>query len=387
MNTYINEIAKEFNIPTIDRTKKIWFIRTNGGSFYQDYCVNGFVALGWDKISTDLITSQDLSWEQKKNRIIELYPDEQRPGLILGQLISFYQRMSYGDIVLIPAMGGRQISIGILGELVNSISHKPLTQDYVTCDYLHKRSVYWIKEIDLCQDIYLFRELRAQQTISEISDCANLVYRNLFSAYITDNEIHLTIQKISNADLSMIDNINLYSSIMSIFQNTANLYNCDIPKDSITIKTAVGSPGFIELISNLNISAIAAIAWIRTLIGKVKNDDSKTTATGLLAIANTINSLINDHSTRKNADKITNVEIEERKANVEKTKAETEKIKAETERINIENQILQRQLTPPTEEMINKTVELIGNNFEKLSTAAESAGLICDDSQSTNIAS
>ena len=47
-------IADELEIPFIPRERKVWFLRTKGGKYYFDFKYNGFIALGWDRLSPRL---------------------------------------------------------------------------------------------------------------------------------------------------------------------------------------------------------------------------------------------------------------------------------------------------------------------------------------------
>lgn len=357
MKSLSNEIAKLFNIAVIDKTQKIWFFRTNGGAYYHDYCINNFIGLGWDKIDKQLILS-DRAPEIKKEIIEDIYPDEKRPGLILGQMNTFYNKMHLGDLVLIPSEGGKEVSIGVVGDLIDEIHHLENETEYPKCEYIHKRRVNWIKKVDLYQDVYLFRALRGQQTISDITDCAGLVLRNLYPVYISYNSLHLTLKKTSEADYSLHTNVSLCSSIIAISEEISRIYNGENFENSLKIKTAMGSPGFIEIIADLIPEATIAIGVIfNYVIGKIKSDGS---ASGLLGVFGSVNSLINDRANRK------------------KTEAETERIKAETEKIKVETQLLKQQLSAPdlkTHEDSIMNIQIECNNIIKESLAA---GIVCE---------
>ena len=357
MRNLSNEIARSFDIAVIDKNQRIWFFRTNGGAYYHDYCINNFIGLGWDKIDRQLILS-DRSAETKKEIIEDIYPDEKRPGLILGQMNTFYNKMHFGDLVLIPSEGGKEVSIGVIGEVIDEIHHMEYETEYLQCEYIHKRRVDWIKKVDLYQDVYLFRALRGQQTISDITDCAELVLRNLYPVYISKNSLHLTLKKTSDADYSLHTNASLCSSIIAISEEISRIYNGEDFKDTLKVKTAVGSPGFIEIIADLIPEAAIAIGVIfNFVIGKIKSDGS---ASGLLGMLGSVNSLINDHTNRK------------------KTEAETERIKAETEKIKVETQLLKQQLSAPdlkANENSIMNIQIECNNIIKESLAA---GIVCE---------
>lgn len=327
----LEALAKEFNIPIVGGEHKVWFFRTKAGQFYHDFKVNGFIALGWDLLSPDFIIGTKSSRDSKKERIEALYPDEKRPGLILSQIETFYTKMSVGDLVVIPAEGGKEVSIGQLGELQANVQHKSEAEEYPQCTYMHKRSVEWVKVVDVVRDIYLFKALRAQQTISDVSECGELIFRNLFPVYISEDGIHVTMQKETEANLNLVQNVELQYNFLAIMDEVAKLYGKEKFRADVSIKTAVGSPGFLELIlPSIPVSAVAVTFLIKFAIGKEKSADGS--ATGILALASKINDLINDYHKRKKTDAETQLLI----AQAAKTQAETTLIQAQVAKATAE---------------------------------------------------
>ena len=204
----------------------------------------------------------------------------------------------------------------------------------------------------------MFRALRGQQTISDITDCAELVLRNLYPVYISNNSLHLTLKKTSDVDYSLHTNVSLCSSIIAISEEISRVYNGEDFKDSLKIKTAVGSPGFIEIIADLIPEAAIAIGVIfNFIIGKIKSDGS---ASGLLGVLGSVNSLVNDRTNRK------------------KTEAETERIKAETEKIKVETKLLERQLSVPDLKANEDSIMNIQIECNNIIKESLSAGIVCE---------
>ena len=252
--------------------------------------------------------------------------------------------------------------------MTSSVNHLSLEDEYSCCSYSHKRKVNWIKKIESWQDVYLFKELRAQQTISDITLSSDLVYRNLYSAYAANHSIHLTLQKETKSDYSLINNMDLCSSIISISTDISKLYGEKNIVDSIKIKTAVGSPGFIEIIMPYVLTSPVVIGIvIKAIIGKTKTDN-KTTSTGILGIVETVNKLINDHYSRK---KIA-AETRLLDAEADKTMAETRKIIAET-------RLSERSLTTPDSKAIEESLNAVQKSCDKLLSTTKSAGLVFSD--------
>lgn len=364
----LNTIAEEFKIPCVgDSEYKVWFVRTKAGEFYHDFKANNFIALGWDLLSLEFVMDTKISKDNKKEQIESLYPEEKRPGLILSQIETFYNKMNSGDWVVIPAEGGKEISIGKLGDIQTDIKHKVENKEYPLCTYMHKRAVEWIKVVDVARDIYLFKALRAQQTISDISDCRELIFRNLFPVYISDDVIHLTLQKETSANLNLSRNVELQYNCLMVMDAVASLYGKDEFKKDVTIKTAVGSPGFLELIiPAIPISLIATVFLINYAIGKEKTENGS--VTGVLALVTKFNELVNDYHNRKKTDAETYLI----QMQAEKTKAEADLIKAQAKEINArvdQTKITQSGKTAMQIEEENEKIAMISVNDARVLAA------------------
>jgi len=363
--TQIEELGNIFNIPVASETQQVWFIRTSGGDYYDDFRLNKFVAIGWDKIPAEWIIKKPLfsvtddegkenetkpllplPEKEFKRRVTTLYPDETRPGLVYGQLNSFYNVMRAGDWIVIPSKSTQALTIGILGDILHDDIERTVVpdNDYENCAYTHKRTVAWLREIPASYDIYLQRSLRAQQTISNITDISGLVFRHLYPVYVVNNEVRVTFQKTTEGELNALSNIELISSVIDIADQIASLYKVEPFNKDFTMKTAVGSPGIIELIIPIVKSPaplVLAAIILRVLFGKY--DTEKGISTGLCNIFNGVNKLLNDRKERQLKD----AEIRLKDAETQAKIAETGKTQAETEKLKAETKLLEKQLVEP----------------------------------------
>lgn len=323
-------LANEFNIPIKNENQKIWMLRTESGKFFRDFTTNNYVALGWDKVPYSLVADKDTTNISKKDQIQLLYPDESRPGLILGQLITFYFKMKPGDLILIPSRSSKSLFIGKLGDIITNVEHEESDEEYAKCEYLHKRSVEWIKDISPNVDVYLNKALRSHQAITDVSEYSGVFYRNVFPYYIDGDSLHFTFKKQTDSSYSLWDSIKLQSSVVEIFQAVSVLYNVPDNSETYIIKTAVGSKGIIEfIIQNFNDSNIVAILFLILVLGGSvsKDSDGKISFSfGVTGIIDKINGLVNDHKNRQLID----AEIKIEEAEARKIDAETEKIRSDT---------------------------------------------------------
>lgn len=83
----LKTVARMLEIPTLPDEQRTWIVRTKGGSYYEDFSQNDFIALGWNKIPLSWIVNANRPKENVIEDIKDEYPDEKRPGLIYGQLV------------------------------------------------------------------------------------------------------------------------------------------------------------------------------------------------------------------------------------------------------------------------------------------------------------
>ena len=395
MQNIVEVLGDKFNIPIINDNRQTWFIRTESGSYYDDFRLNEFVAIGWDNIPAAMVQDNKKTEADLRDEIVSYYPDSKRPGLIYGQLDSFYNKMRKGDWIVIPSEGTKKITIGVLEDVVKPEEEfsRKVTENIKICPYSHIRRAKWRAEISSSYDIYLNKSLRAQQTISNISDIAPLVFRHLYPAYITDEDVHVTFQKTTDSALSAKGNMELISSIIGIADEVADLYGVNKFDDDIKLKTAVGSPGIIEVIMPLRSVAPVVVGSILSwlLVGSFNGKTGKTT--GLATIFEIVNTALNDHQERKlkaAETRLKDAEVNRTNAETLKIEAETEKLKAETAQLYIQQEdflterdgqlAMKKSLTLeemklPTLDNVSKCIQSVAEECDKCEAAIEKNGI------------
>ena len=329
----LEQIARLLGIPTVQPNNRVWIVRTQKGNFYKDYSLNGFIALGWDNIPLRWIADEN----QKKDDVIECikdeYPDEKRPGLIYGQMFDFVRVMAPGDCVVIPSEGSNYVNIGTIGEIFEGQDTSKLwDDDYIHCPYRLRRKVRWLKEASVSGDIYLSKMLRAQQTISDITKYAPLIYRNLHDFYFIDGTISLTLRKTTDTASTLMDEVTLLSAINETVKSVSEFYG-EMPYQ-IEKKTAISSPGFLQFIAEKVTGVGQLVAFsqaFKTVGGKIKAPDGSS-VDGIVGIAQGISNLHNDKADRhlkKAEEEKTYAEARKIDAEADVAKAQAEKLRAE----------------------------------------------------------
>lgn len=270
--------SKTIVVKEIPSNQKYWFFRTEGGSYYPDFYLNGYIALGYD-VFNNLSELSDMLSEDEKNKLKDKlkknYPDEKREGLAVNQMLLFVNTMKEGDIVLIPSASGTNLAIGritskayIAPQIDNEEDDDFLDDDergYKLCPYLKRRNIEWItilKKNNL--DPHLFKLIMcARNTITDASNYGVYIDRNLYPIYLKDGKMYLTLRVEQTQGISALDMSNLLHSSLTL------LSNFDTPEvkeglDTLEVKMMVESPGVVQFIGKA--AAISMLCGIISMV-------------------------------------------------------------------------------------------------------------------------
>lgn len=232
----------------VPESRKYWFLRTQGGAFYDEFASKGYVAIGWTKIE-DPKRLLSMKRADAISSISELYPNEKRPGKIYNQLNRFYKNMRVDDVVMIPSDSSSKIRFGIIKSEPYTISKDQIDN----CPHLMRRTVEWVKTVDRDRlDPQLYRMTRPQNTISDASEYAPYIDRTIGSLFVKGNKAHMVIPIKTKEDISAVD---LYDFMDLIFKtipivNEADILETKYSREDLDIKLNLQSPGLLEYISH-----------------------------------------------------------------------------------------------------------------------------------------
>ncbi len=350
----LNTIASLFGIPTIPEKRRTWIVRTQSGTYYEDFSRNKYIALGWDRIPLSQISDVNRLKENVIDYIKDEYPEEKRPGLIYGQLFDFVRVMVPGDYVVIPSQHSNYVNIGIIGELFEeSVREQPVfIDDYFCCPYRLRRHVQWVRERPVSEDIYLAKMLRAQQTISDITKYAGLIYRNLFDFYYVDGTLSLTIRKKTDDTISFLDIAMLQGEIAALISTFDGIFGDDSGHE-VEQKIALSSPGFLQFVMTKVKGFVPFVFFsqlFKSLGGKIQTADGQSLE-GLPAYLQAVSSLFNDKADR-----------DVKRAQAKKLLSEAGKIDAETEMARAETRKTNAETTTITLQNAKTMIELFGSH-------------------------
>lgn len=250
----MTEIA-EFVIDEISE-RKYWFVRTNGGEYYDDYFHEGYIAVGFNSIA-DRTTIERAETDDVYKRALyesiklELETDGEikaKPGLVINQLKRFLVEMNPGDIVLIPSENSKFISFGEITSDVNVISPDDIQED--GCPFIKRRKVRWVKTLKKeSLDPYLYKAIMSHHVITDVSDSATFINRSMSNMYVENGRAHITLRVQSKESVKVAD----INTLLTCFQDIAT--KAEFPPDILgpivqaELKINVQSPGPVEYIT------------------------------------------------------------------------------------------------------------------------------------------
>lgn len=264
-------MSTSLNILDIPSKTQFWFIRAQGGKFYQDFLENNFIAISENELSLKeiknfktkyKIKNKHLTVEEFKVLISQIYQDisKQKQTLTANKLENFTANMQTGDFVIVPSVRSEKFAIGIIDSEIYEVtdSHiniEKINNKYSICTFYKRRKIKWIKEFsrrDLSDKLYWL--LSAHQSLFNLSKYDNLILPLVANFYKKEDKIY------SGFKINREENINneTWYTLHSIIRKISRERSKDID-----IKLNVQSPGIVFLQSfwenHANIIAIVAV--------------------------------------------------------------------------------------------------------------------------------
>ena len=312
MNTYLSHFSEV--IPTI-KDRNYWFVRTDSGHYFEDFYENGYIAIGWNYLTLDAMSSPEKDVDHLKRRIAvmeglsiddidddslsedelselstKLTNNKRNVTKIFNKVNLFVNDIKQGDIVVIPSSNSSYIAIGMVsGNIYEDtryidefgqihFTQLDFTAEYMPCPYIKRFPVIWYKKINKNgMDIYLQSTIKAQQAIFPLNDHADYIDRNIMDIYFKNDILHSIIRTNQDGDITLSELKLLIDFIYDGISQSNDDINCISP-DDVHIKLNIHSPGIIEILG----IGIPSIIGLITLfaVWSVHRNGGKVTISG-----------------------------------------------------------------------------------------------------------
>lgn len=352
----------KINIDIFNDEQKYWFVRTNGGLYYDEYKTKGFIAFDINTVCDtkllEVVDTNKVAREQLSKKIKEAYknktqnstayiptvaedtllPEELKQtkklkkdniqtGLIINQLKRFMLEMKIGDIVLIPSSDSDKITFGKITSKYYIDKTSPLEgfPEEKKCPFFKRINVKWIKTIKKKNlDPYLYKVIYSHHSITDVSYARNYINRSLSDIYILNDKLYITFNVNRKTGIPVKNLLEFIGS----FEKVAHSINLDQKYiDEIAqaeVKLNLQSPGPIQYIIGFAAGAfILAVTYATCNIadrGGTINIEHNNSKIELNVNAKTDDKYTITRTYEETTEKITsdNGEVKELKKNIEK---------------------------------------------------------------------
>ena len=166
-----------------------WFLRTQGGEYFDEFYMNDFIAIGWDDVPCK---AENDRTDELKSQMKEKYG---QPTRVLNQVYRFCENMKSGDIVIIPSTGSAMLAFGrVITDDIYEIVPTEEDKEENKCPYRRRRKIEWLKTSKRnLIDPKLFTFFRNQQALASANDYAEFIERAINPFYIKDGVAHLNL--------------------------------------------------------------------------------------------------------------------------------------------------------------------------------------------------
>lgn len=280
-------ILKQFGVDIIPEDRNYWFVRTQKGTYYEDFKNDEFIGIEWDKVS-NIEFIKSANEDDLKVEVNKQYPELERPGYVAAQILKFCNEMKKGDIVLIPSKDSKWITFGeilsddmYLYEKDQNDFETILDEFYDNAEgnaeatlLMKRRKIRWIKDFKRSDlDPYLYSIIYSHNAIVDANPYSIFIDRMLSQFYIKGDEGYFTYKinrkkNIPYADmLSFLNNNNRVMDY--IIKNFPEL---NFDKDDIIIKVNVQSKGPLQIKSKMVKVLILGLIITALFGSKIKFD-------------------------------------------------------------------------------------------------------------------
>lgn len=248
------DVFKDFlNVKEIDKDLKFWLVRSKKGVFFDEYCNEKFIALGWNYLDSKNISKKGEKLEEIKNRIKKIYNTKEDTAII-NKCDKFINKMKKGHIVMIPSAHNKEILFAEVGDYfecdfdyikeIEVISRIDSKEDYgidIKCPYKKRRNIKIIKIIDGNRlNPNLYKALISHHGLSSIDKYGQYILNSIYNLYTWKNDLNMVINVEKKSDVNAKD----FSEMIYCISDILTLADENI---KVTTKSNINSPGDVVL--------------------------------------------------------------------------------------------------------------------------------------------
>jgi len=261
-------------IPEIPAERQYWFIRTNGGDYYQDFFESKSIGIGFN-----LVTLADVNkaFADKSDPYGQLHAavykryNTDATGKAAGLIWRFLKEIKPGDVVVMPSSSSNKLAFG---EVTDGAPFEVVT---LTTDdnviFRKRRSVNWISEKDWYDlDSNAYRAFASPQALTQITAYGDYLDREMYALYTKGGETHVRLDIRTVGGIDGDDYFDMGHSLLSLCREFRREVALQDKGNKIEVRSNVQSPGIFEFITHAPVVAsfLASALTVAIFGGHIK---------------------------------------------------------------------------------------------------------------------
>ncbi len=239
----------EFNgLQILPQENDYWFVRTDGGKYFDTFLENGFIAIGWNPVTLDDLNNKTILEVKKKIARAEKFDLDNRyqatEATKIYNKILHFRDLRKNNVIVMPSEGSASFSFGV----VSTEKTYEVETEVNNCKYYKRRRVKWVKTVTFSElDNIFYRIRRPQHALSNINEYSSHIDSVMYDVFKKDDYSHFVVRVKLDSSIhlnTLATTLQAIYQLMSLVNREFNL-NEDIEDSSI--KITLQSPGFFNL--------------------------------------------------------------------------------------------------------------------------------------------
>lgn len=251
-------------------TNDYWFVRTNGGEYFDTFLKHGFIAIGWNQVTFEDMKKTRVEVKKKIARIENLDVANKYESAEVTRIynkILRFRDMRKEDVIVMPSSGSSRFAFGI----ASTDKGFEVESNVFDCPYQKRRRVKWIKTLSFSElDNVFYKIRRPQHALSKINEFSGYIDSVMYDVFQKDEFSHFVVRVQLDQSIPLRTLADTLQDIFHLMSEVNRDFGLNEDVDDSSIKITLQSPGYF----NLKQRGVALV-FVAMLLGATGCNDAK----------------------------------------------------------------------------------------------------------------